>query len=418
MTSYIRAKYFLKLIPMALILLGCFESKSKSFNWTGQVTSIDISDYGNTFCTIEFSNNNKYVSLLWLSTGKNENGPQASVIYDIDGNKITDAFDTNGYLVPKYLKLFSKIITKMSNTYYWPQNEKIKFLAPNEDFLNNAKWWFFSDNFSTCLKLVNPRSAEDGNKLKLNESGGEIICTAELWKMLPKKQLLWSIDLPEELSDIEEGGFFQNGENNYILIVYNLEKAIVLSQDNGKLLYAFNYNRDQSSIERSLYYKDEIAYRKLGLGFSASKAAFDPNNNILACGELTGARVRIFSLNQKGKLIFEANSNIEPHRPKGGVWRVNRVELASKGKYLIVEYLFAGRGTSKTYSVIEIYDTNTWSKVWVWKSSNNNIDICNVTISLDGEKMALIKTNGKSTQLQIGNFTKQTINTEDILFEQ
>jgi hypothetical protein len=418
MLSHIKGKCIWIVLLSISAGSGCFKDKENDLSLPGSFVSVDLGSYVNTPYKCEFSNNNKYVCLMHLHLREDGNEPQKSVVYDIKGNLISDAFDKKGYLTQKYLKMFSLIIPRMSTTYFWPQDVRKQLLTPDEEFLVNARHWIFSDDFSYCLKIVNPHSAEDGRILKLNESGGEIICTAELWKIIPEKQLLWSVDLPQKLFDIEEGGFFQEGANNYILIAYSGDNSIVLSRDTGKVIYRFNYSREQSNEERHLSYVDEKAYRKLGLGFSASKASFCSTNNLLACGEGTGTRVRVFSLNEKGKLIFENNSNIDIYRPRGGAWRVKRVEFAAKGKYLIADYSFEGRGTNKAYFVTEIYETDTWSRVWVWKSNNIEIGNCNVIISPDGEKMALVKMNGKSIELQIGAFKKQKINSEEKLFEQ
>ncbi|MCX7591715.1 MAG: hypothetical protein N2255_08815, partial [Kiritimatiellae bacterium] len=107
-------------------------------------------------------------------------------------------------------------------------------------------------------------------------------------------------------------------------------------------------------------------------------------------------RVRVVSLREPGTVVFEANTHDNPHKPHGGVWRVTGVEFLARGRYLLAEYSFDGRLTAVVLNPTDIFDTDTWQKVW----HENSEQIRAVTLSNDGKKLAFIR-NGV---LEIGDF--------------
>jgi hypothetical protein len=109
----------------------------------------------------------------------------------------------------------------------------------------------------------------------------------------------------------------------------------------------------------------------------------------LACGAFYDKRVRILDIAQPVKVVFEANTDVNPAQPPGGTWEVRRVEFAGDGRYLIVRYDFGGRLTKVSIDCTEVFEVRSWRSVWKEEDSS----IGSVTLSPDCRLLAFVRNN-------------------------
>jgi hypothetical protein len=372
------------LLYVFCLFLGCSQSDHNEIIWRSPPLTVDITKYGPKPQVIEFSTDNKYLCAAWPLGESNILTPR--LIFNMQGNIITNGISPVGDIDPEYVPLFRKVLPISSSGCNWLSIVHDKTLSPQWEFIQKAESWVCNNDLSLGLR-INKRGYPESKKLQI----------AELMR-LDTNNKVWEVELPIKIVDLAEGGFFEIEGKNYILLAYEGSRAIVLSQESGEIIYEFFYNRKITDDE-SLYNIETMPYRDRGLGFWNSTAAFDSTKKLLACGESTGKRVRVYSLTKNGTLIFEANANEDFDKPSGGIWQVDRLEFAASGNYLIADYSFGGRSTDQQYHVTDIFDTSTWSLKWKIQSSN----ISSLTISPNGEKAALIYHINNKIELEIGN---------------
>jgi hypothetical protein len=269
------------------------------------------------------------------------------------------------------------------------------------DFVRNTKdWkvtvWGFAADYSAGVRFLEPagKSFVHGK--------------AELWHFGQTNRMAWSVVLPEMIGGAGLSGkawFSSTGTNACVLVAFEGLDAYVLSQQDGKLVDSFTYGKPDSPADAEArakrFHLDPEDYG--ANSFSAGPLAFEPSRKLLACGDSSSRRLRIVTVEKPHRVLFEANSEDNPARPRGGTWSVASVHFDGNGRYLVVGYSFGGRLTTKQYEPIEIYDTLKWQLVW----SVNSPGICSAQpprISPDGKMMALTR----GDVLQIGPFVAES----------
>ena len=105
---------------------------------------------------------------------------------------------------------------------------------------------------------------------------------------------------------------------------FNIYKAFVLSQENGKIIDTFGYGPvDTDDILNGIKKRFNISCpegaTECDLDFLSSKLSYNSKKRLLASGDGHSQRVRIIDIDSPHKMILELNSDINPRIPKGGM---------------------------------------------------------------------------------------------------
>ncbi|MGA2616892.1 MAG: hypothetical protein ABSF26_04725 [Thermoguttaceae bacterium] len=332
---------------------------------------------------LEFSSDSTMICAYWSSTyrhGDKRTGPPLRVVFKAsDGSIVADAVDSHSRLVGTYLRQFPRSVPRTSGMTYAPTNLSVRLATPFPDFLRDSGGWAFNNDFTLGVRMVNPRDVFPPHEKK-DLVGGPHLWAIELWRLSPEAKRIWAVDVPDKVADLEEGAFCKLGGKDVVFLAFHPSRfGCLFSQEDGKVVRTIPYGPTQ---RRSLELRDEEEERGYPHTFS-----IDSTRNLLASGDFTGRRIRVVAIEDGGKLVFEAHAADAPDRPRGGVWSVERVEFAANGRYLIATYHFGGRGTWRTATPTEIYDTKTWQKVW----QDDDKAIRQIIVSPDGKKMAYLR---------------------------
>lgn len=376
----------LVLAMMTLLPARSSAKSSKEKYWDKEPIRIVLNTYTNISRIIgiglEYSRDSKliYASGYTNIEGNYKKFRDYGVVFDFRGNRVIEATDATGALQEKYVRMF-------------PDTAWRSYFA---DFIVNAGAWGFSQDFRYGIRTLLDLDQDDGN---LGEKALERYKHGlELWQFTPEKKRLWS---SEPLLRLRLTGFLSITGRMDIVAACDGTEGYILSGDTGELIDTFTYGHIETDEEAEAYRKRfrlNVRVRDPMLLFSSHIFSFDPRNRLLACGATHGLRVRVVSMEKPFAMIFEANTDDNPTKPRGGVWTIQRVEFA--GRYLIVEYEFGGRETSKFYRPTEIFEIDSWKVVW----RENSTDIRRVRLSPDGKKMALINSEDGRDILEIGDF--------------
>ena len=206
---------------------------------------------------------------------------------------------------------------------------------------------------------------------------------------LKKQRTLWSKDIPT-FQDAKKLILIPGATQTIALVLFGGMKGVLLDAGTGNFVTEFSYGPVESRDEvksRKERFRLDLPEDDPALRFSGTSFAVEPRNRLLAVGCMNDRRVRVLTLDPPYRLLLELHSDEHPRRPEGGSWRVDRVDFAANGRFLIVESYFAGRGTRKVLRPTEIYETEGWKKVW----ETNDATIQAVTLSPDGTKIAYIQ---------------------------
>jgi hypothetical protein len=372
--------------------------------WSATPVKIDITKYGEYDPRLEFSADGTMVCAFWEKTyqhGDSKIGPPLRIVFNAANGKIVEeAVDAMGRLTAAYVSRFPRSVPRSSGVVHDPLDESLKASMQFPSFLRGARGWGFNSDFSLGIRLTNPRSPWNGRQnADLHTDSGYALWAAELWRLSPKRERLWTVDLPENTADLAEVMFFLRGGKKLIALALHPGEGYILSQDDGKVVERLRFN---SFIDEKS--PTNVIHGDATGPFKASEFSFDPVHSWLACGAFTGKGVRVFRLDDHQKPVFETGVYDDPYLPKGGVWSVGRVEFTNGGKYLIVDRRFAGRRTWKRADATDIYNTKTWQKVWTKDSEY----ISSVCMSPDGNKMAFVRSNSTHSKsfLEIGSFSE------------
>ena len=162
----------------------------------------------------------------------------------------------------------------------------------------------------------------------------------------------------------------------------------MLDRATGTTITNFSLGPIETLAEaRKLKRKWGLRYDAEDLRFCAWTFSQDIKKGWLACGAFSDKRVRVVSTKNAGKVVFEANTDINPRAPWGGAWRVLRVDFLAGAGYLLVEYDVSRLDDSPRFAHTEIYETSTWSLVW----QESNPEVWAVTLSPDANWLACLK---------------------------
>ena len=339
--------------------------------------------WGRSMPELEFSPDSKYIGvhlLPWHQAGNKAAG--VIRVYDEKGQLVPGAVDKRDALVGEYFRMFPGIAWR---THF-------------ADFVRDAgerfgTWWGFTPDYKSEARLVSSRK----DRFPYGE-----IWTAQFWQLAPARKLMWSTEFPDVIRSLKLVSFFHREGKEYVLLAFaGIRGGVVLSREDGRVVERLTYGPIETEKDRRAYKRkfDLGSVRDSSLDFSPCVFAFEPSLRLLACGAFCGRRVRVLSMDTTHKVVFEANTNDHPYRPRGGVWCVTGLRFAGD-KYLIVDYRFGGRLTSLFLDPTDIFEVGTWKRVW----HENSLTISHVTLSPDGKKMALIR--GKDW-LEIGPFVPE-----------
>lgn len=270
---------------------------------------------------------------------------------------------------------------------------RVAWRQPQYAFLNGIKdlnaWGFSADGKYTITDRYTSNDRRPEHRV------------IELWDRA-SKALVWSKPSPCGFfgtSMPEQIVFERYRGQDAILMALDGDEAVVLAAVDGSVLDRFTYGPPNTDESEAAYRKKFHLHELESAGFSASEVDLDLQRRLVACGDLHSRRVRVVQLDPPHNLVVELNADDPPNRPWGGCWYVFRVRFAG-GKYLIVDYHFGGRGTSRVYDSTEIYEVGTWQRCWY----QNDAETAAVTISPDGARLAL----RRGRVLEIGPFRPQT----------
>lgn len=372
--------------------------------WGSAPVKLDVSAYGHLPPQVEFSQDSRFVLTAWGWPGPRGDGKSTTrVVFSVDGHCAFDSSDPAKWAASDYSRSFPWLAPRTSARILPSTFGDVCQWLPASDLLKSVGGWGFSSDFRMVLRLANPRSAYDGHTMDVEENG-PAIWTAELWETMPQKRL-WSADLPSTLFRLLDVGFFREDGRECVLVAFGGDHGFVLSKDDGRLLYEIPYRRAVGTREVGpSKRKVEAVLPKVdpGASFSACTGAFESSAMLFACGASVGRRIRVLSVNPPGVTVFEANTADNPTEPVGGWWSVKDVRFAAKGRYLIVQYHFAGRGTTKAFSPIDVFETEKWCKVW---HANSN-SIASISVSDDGKQLAVARYGGmlRRSGVEVGRF--------------
>ncbi len=247
-----------------------------------------------------------------------------------------------------------------------------------KDFVKDAIGWAFTQDFFKGLRIL--------------PSTGYGQFVAEMWDLPQKKKPLWRTELPSPAYRPHPIELFQEFSSEAIPIATTPVGGVFLSGTTGAIKGSFTFGPIESDEEASMRKKRfHLKYSDgdPALTFSTFTFSYDPKRNLLACGTFDDRRVRTILVTEPDRIVFEAHSNENPARPRGGKWSVQRVEFLSNGKYLLASASFGGRLTIISLEPTEIFETSTWKLVW----QENDTKVRAVTLSPDGTKIAYLREN-------------------------
>ncbi len=339
---------------------------------SNKVFTFNLDKYVKYWPHFEFAIDGGGYILCWWHLGNDPYQKMlgGTLVFNHQG-QVIDVQKNENSLKKEYIDLFPSATYRQK----WP------------DFIKNADGYGFSDDGCYGIRLFEDRLWGDWN--------------AELWKICEKRQLLWKIDkfTREGLYPIIK--FIRYKGEECIIVAFNVGKAIVVAQENGKVLDSFEYGpQDNEEILKEIKKKFHIScpegVNECDLDFSSSKLAYDSTNRLLASGDGHSQRVRIVEIDPPHKMIIELNSECNPRQPKGGTWKVTKLGFTKDGKYLLVEYDYQSLITGVSFSPTEIIDTETWQYCWF----ENSEEISEVTLSPDGKMIAY----KRGSVLEVGSF--------------
>ena len=376
--SYLYLKRFICAVPITVFFiisnvscglnyrLNIMSVKEPHFIDSNSVTKFDLSTYFiNSISFLEFDvTNNEQILFGSLI-------PQVKTFYGIVGESYIFDYEKNNFF---YIN--NKLIFKNNFKKKFP---KIYNQYVHRKFIANQDGWGISKDGQNIVTL---------NKKNAFTLGGSKWDLCFFSQKNNEQKLTWSLTLSKIYGFSPLVDFFTWKDQDCIIVAFVGEDVRILSQQDGKTINQFAYEPINTDLTRSKYREKHNLWfaDNVELNYSVGCVAFEPNKNLLVTGDTNSKRVRVININKPNDLLIELNTNAPPNRPWGGNWSVRNLRFASQGKYLIIEYNFMGRYTSKVFEPTEIYSVNNWELCW----SENKQEIHSVTVSPDGKKLALI----------------------------
>lgn len=216
-------------------------------------------------------------------------------------------------------------------------------------------------------------------------------CGIEMIRLGADSHSVWRKEL-KNFHNIAFLAFLPHVDGTNLIVGFKGSHGFFLDAVTGSTISDFTYGSiesDEAAVQRKKKFRLKYSDDDPALRFSAGVFAFDSGKRLLAVGGFHDCRVRVLSLVAPVPVLFEANTDKNPQIPRGGSWQVHWLDFVASGKYLVVEYFFAGRGTDVVLRPTEIFETEHWQKVWQVDDRN----IHSITVSPDGTMIALIRKN-------------------------
>ncbi len=326
-------------------------------------TDIDLKQYSlstDDFPKVAFSGDGQMLC-VWWGLGKS---PVKFLVFDLDGKSLSGWKNTNHM---EFLQEFPMIAWR------WTSGE----FAQGANF-GSGEAFNFNRDLSRGVRIVVPANRASP-------------VTAEMWKLSEPKHKLWSQPLPGSRDVVAYAtpvGILNDWNNGSEFINLDGQRCAELDPQTGEIKRTFTFGPIETDEESKLKAKkfgvseDEADAVKFFVG----ERAYDAKRRWIACGSGNGQRTRVIDVARPEKILFEANSNANPFRPRGGSWRVDRVEFLAEGNYLVTETVYSRRFGPFKY-LTEVFDTSSWRSVWESKDPKTH----SVTLSPDGRAMAYVR---------------------------
>jgi hypothetical protein len=237
-------------------------------------------------------------------------------------------------------------------------------------FVSEALAWCFSPDYAWGLR------AENTNDWTVRLERWDLPVTGmgkRVW------QTIWA-----DTSAVSFLGPVAQGKDE-ILAAVDGHLGVLFSPGDGQVLRRFPLGHRETLQESKARAKKFGLREGTETHFYATHFAYDQASRLLACGCYRDKRVRIVNTMVPEKVVFEANTDSNPERPRGGQWSTRRVEFAGSGSFLIVDYEYQARNREMQHT--EIFETKSWKIVW----NKESLNLGAVTISPDGKLMAYVK---------------------------
>jgi len=352
----------MKLLLLIGALLGCQLERGAGAVPDRTILKIDLQNYTRSGVGVEFATDARSVCVWWWPDppiGDFRKLPVEFVVFDLHGGVLN--VSSNTLSRAEALRAFPSLV--------WRETQ--------QEFVKSAVGWAFAHDFSQGLRIRRTRDSEH---------------TAEMWALPARGEPIWSVHLPR-CTQPEPVKILLAPTDKTILINLTGSQGIVLDRDTGKTQYTFPFGPIESDAE-ALQRKKKFGFRSADDGHSLQFIAYalsqDTSNGRLACGAFFDKRIRVVEVAPSGNLVFEANTDVNPSRPIGGNWKVQRVQFLADGNYLLAQYEFGGRGTTTVLNPVEILETRTWKRVW----KESDLGIRGVTLSPDGTTLAFLRDDG------------------------
>jgi len=264
-------------------------------------------------------------------------------------------------------------------TLLWTNFPLVAWRDTQTAFITNAVGWLFDPAHAWAVRV-----------LDLPTFWGVRI---ECWSLpyVSNADPVWSREMDRVFSCRPVGKVDPAGDE--LLFALQHARALILSRRTGETIREFTLGRAETEEElakRKLRFGLHFAEGDPALSFSPRAFSYDERKHLLACGASFDKRVRVVDITAPVRVVFEANSDANPAKPRGGTWKVSRVEFVASGKYLIAGYDFGGRLTTVSIDSTEILDTETWRTAW----KEEDPKIGSVTLSPDGSLLAFVRDKG------------------------
>jgi WD40 repeat protein len=270
--------------------------------------------------------------------------------------------------------------TNSDRSLLWSNFPALACAQAHKAFQTNAEGWFLAPDCSWGIRVFKKSSLGDD--------------TVECWSLPqePNVSPLWTRNIARAFG-VRPIATIGSSDSEVLCSKGAGQEGLVLSRRTGDTIRTFTLGHietDQEATKRNRRFGLGYDWGDPALYFSSHHFSYEETNHLLACGASHDKRVRVLDITPPVKVVFEANTDVNPARPRGGLWKVSRVEFASDCKYLIAGYDFGGRMTKVSIDSTEIFDTRNWKCIW----SEEDSKIGSVTLSPDGRLLAYVRDDG------------------------
>ena len=276
-------------------------------------------------------------------------------------------------------------------------------MSDTEELLRNFPFLTPDVKWGSCFTNVTAYTIQDATQLALRahpppkyttyEEYLRVFPVVAMFRLGEEADVLWETKLngASRNRDVKQLAFLNvpDSAEQRILAVCEDQSGYVLKQETGEILSSFTYGHIETEREArwrmrrfALFGRADPSYYE----FSAHVFALDPSLRYLAAARgLFDRRLRIISLTDFSA-VHEFYANENPHRPRGGNWKMNNLAFSPSGNYLIAESAHGGR-LARGRCITEVIDVKSWQVV----QKIDDINTHAVAISPDDTQMAYIQ---------------------------